>query len=81
VSGLSRLLAQATILHVEQWRTCPDCSGRGEHHKPLPVPGGAIAPRTVVARIQCGRCKGAGRLLIGEEHRERGKHFARDYSR
>lgn len=72
MSALSRMLAEATILRVEHWRTCPECLGRGEHHRPLPVPGGAIAPRTVVARIQCGRCKGKKKLLVGEEVSERG---------
>ena len=82
MGALSRMMLEATLLRVEQWRPCPDCRGRGEHHAALRAPDGSTPVRKVVARVQCSTCKGACRVLVGEEWREGTRvHEVRDYSR
>lgn len=71
MGALSRFLQAATILRVEQWRPCPECRGVGEHLDPLRAPDGVVPRRRVIARIQCGTCKGKKRILMNEEWRER----------
>lgn len=67
---LGRFLAEAVHLRVQHERLCPECRGVGWRSKPLRAPDGRVPVRSVVARVQCSTCKGAGKLLIGEEIHE-----------
>lgn len=73
---LSRWLQQATVLHVQQWRTCPDCRGLGFGISAARAPDGSVPimhgtkAKRLLLKIQCGRCKGAGKFLVNEEWRE-----------
>lgn len=80
MSLLARYMREAIVLDVEHWRRCPECNGSGEHHRPLRDPSGSVPSVSVVARIQCGTCKGKGKVLMYEEHREGTKsHFHKIY--
>jgi len=72
MGALARMLREALVLHVEQWRPCPSCKGFGERHEALRAPDGQVPVRRVMARVQCDTCKSKGRLLVGEEATERG---------
>ena len=71
MTALASMLRQAINLHVEHWRPCRECRGTGWKPRVLGAPGG-VPVRKVVARIQCGECKGAGKTQLFAQHRERG---------
>jgi DnaJ-class molecular chaperone len=75
------MMREAVIIHVTHERPCRDCRGKGWNGKPLRAPDGTIPLRRVMAKVQCSACKGKGKILIGEEHHERGETRVFDYAR
>lgn len=69
---LGRMLREALHIHVEHWRTCAPCSGRGWTSRALRAPDGSTPVRAVVAQVRCEECKGKGRFLLAEEVTENG---------
>jgi DnaJ-class molecular chaperone len=73
------MMREAVIIHVSHERPCPDCGAKGWNGKPLRAPDGTIPVRRVMAKVQCSTCKGKGKILLGEEHHERGVVDTYDY--
>ncbi len=69
---LARFFREAASIHMEHWRPCRACQGTGWKPQPLRAPDGAVPVRAVVAKVQCGDCKGKGKRLIGEQVTEKG---------
>lgn len=67
------MFAQALSMRMEHWRSCAPCAGTGWKPQALRAPDGSMPVRAVVAKVQCDGCKGAGKLLIGEQVTERGR--------
>lgn len=67
---MARMMREAIHLRLRHERRCPECGGRGWSGRALRAPDGTVPVRRVMAKIQCSTCKGAGKLLIGEEIHE-----------